>query len=110
VGNLQIDPESLDSAGQSVGGSADRFFAALEQFKAKIEGIGNASGGDEIGGLIGAAHDEVFAMAMECFQIAAEEIAEAGADIRDFAVQHQTADDETAKVFNDLLSQLEGGA
>lgn len=110
MSRVDIDPESLDSAGQDIEGTAERFFAALERFAGRIEGFGDAAGGDEIGGLIGSAHQEVFSWAMECFQEAAQSMADAGFDVRDFAVQHLNADDEIAQVFQKLERDLGGGA
>jgi len=110
MSQLDIDPEGLDSSGSQIEGVAERFFSALEQFSAKIEGFSDASGGDEIGGLIGMAHQEVFAAAQECFTEAAQSIADAGADLRDFAKQHTDVDDEIAAIFTQLGSDLGGGA
>ncbi|MDA1362182.1 hypothetical protein O1R50_21325 [Glycomyces luteolus] len=107
---LSIDPEGMDSAGQGLEGTSERFFAALEQFTAKIEGVGDACGGDEIGGLIGDAHQAVYEWAMECFQDLAQGIADAGYDVRDFAAQHLAVDDEIAQIFKGLESEFGGGS
>lgn len=110
MSQMDIDPEGLKSSGTQIEGVAERFFGALEQFGARIEGFGDACGGDEIGGLIGVAHQEVFAAAQECFTEAAQSIADAGYDLRDFAEQHIAADDEIAAIFKQLESGLGGGA
>jgi hypothetical protein len=107
---LQIDPDGLDRAGQSIEGTAERFFAAVDQFAASIEGVTEACGSDEIGGLIEQAHTEVFEWAKECFLEAAQSMADAGLDVRDFAVQHLDADNEIAQAFIQLSSDLDGGA
>jgi hypothetical protein len=108
VGNLQIDPDGLDQAGQSIEGTAEKFFAAVDRFAASIEGVSEACGSDEIGGLIEQAHTEVFEWAKECFQEAAQSMADAGFDVRDFAAQHLAADDEIAQIFTQLSSELGG--
>jgi len=110
MSQLDINPEGLDASGSQIEAVAERFNAAIETFSSKIEGFGDACGGDEIGGLIGQAHQAVFEWAKECFVEAAESISEAGYDIRDFAVQHLTADDEVEGIFKQLESDLGGGA
>ncbi|WP_205328514.1 hypothetical protein [Glycomyces sp. YM15] len=106
--NLQIDPDSLDGAGQALEAVAESFFAAVDRFAGSIEGVTAACGGDEIGGLIEQAHTEVFEWARECFQDAAQGIADAGFDVRDFATQHLNADNEIAQIFTQLSSELGG--
>lgn len=110
MAGLQINPDGLDQAGQSIEATAERFFAAVDQFASRIEGVTEACGTDEIGGLIEQAHTEVFAWAKECFTAAAESMADAGYDIRDFAAQHLAADDEIAQIFNSLGGDLGGGS
>ncbi|MCC3765604.1 hypothetical protein K3N28_21325 [Glycomyces sp. TRM65418] len=110
MAGIQIDPDELDRAGQSIEGTAERFFAAVDRFASSIEGVGEACGGDEIGGLIEQAHTEVFEWAKECFAEAAQSMADAGFDVRDFAAQHLAADDEIAQIFTRLSSDLGGGS
>jgi hypothetical protein len=76
--------------------------------EASIEGVSEACGSDEIGGLIEQAHTEVFEWAKECFQEAAQSMADAGFDVRDFAAQHLAADEEIAQIFTQLSSELGG--
>ncbi|NUQ89640.1 MAG: hypothetical protein HOQ43_14425 [Glycomyces artemisiae] len=109
MADLQIDPEGLDGAGQAVEAVAESFFAAVDSFSASIEGVTAACGSDEIGGLIEQAHTEIFEWAKECFQEAAQGIADAGIDLRDFAAQHLDADNEIAQIYSQLASDL-GGA
>lgn len=110
MSGLQIDPDGLDQAGQKIEATAERFFAAVDQFASSIEGVTEACGTDEIGGLIEQAHTEVFAWAKECFLEAAQSMADAGFDVRDFAAQHLAADDEIAQIFTSLNSELGGGS
>lgn len=110
MSGIQIDPEGLDQAGQGIEGTAERFFAAVDRFAASIEGVTEACGNDEIGGLIQQAHSEVFEWARECFTEAAQSMAEAGLDVRDFAAQHLAVDDEIAQLFERLNGELGGGS
>ncbi|GAB3650255.1 hypothetical protein [Glycomyces tarimensis] len=107
---LQIDPDGLDRAGQDIEATAERFFGAVDQFASSIEGVAEACGGDEIGGLIEQAHTEVFEWAKGCFLEAAQSMAEAGLDVRDFAVQYLDSDNEIAQAFIQLSSELGGSA
>ncbi|WP_335991509.1 hypothetical protein [Glycomyces sp. MUSA5-2] len=108
MAGLQIDPEGLDSAGQAIEAVAESFFAAVNSFSSSIEGVTEACGSDEIGGLIQQAHTEVFEWAKECFEEAAQELADAGFDVRDFAKQHLDNDDAIAQIFTQFSSEMGG--
>ena len=110
MSELRIEPEQLEKAGKGIEGTAEQFTAVLEQFRSTIEGVGEAAGGDEIGGLIGDAHQAVYDAAMECFQEAAQSMTDAGFDVRDFATQHLAVDDEVAQIFGKLQGELGGKA
>ncbi|MQM28905.1 WXG100 family type VII secretion target [Glycomyces albidus] len=110
MSELQIDPDQLDKAGTGIEGASEQLAQALEEFRATIEGIGDAAGGDEIGGLIGDAHQLIYESAMETFEDAVQSLADAGFDVRDFGVQHQAADDAIAKLFAGLQGEIGGGS
>jgi hypothetical protein len=102
VSTVQIDPDGLDGAGQALEAVAESFFSAVDRFSSSIEGVTAACGSDEIGGLIEQAHTEIFEWAKECFQEAAQGIADAGYDVRDFAAQHLANDEAIAQIFSGL--------
>lgn len=110
MSGLHIDPDLLDKAGQGIEGTAEQLATVLEEFRAKIEGTGDAAGGDEIGGMIGDAHQFIYESAMECFEEAVQSLKDAGFDVRDFGVQHQAADEAIAKLFGALGGEVEGAA
>jgi uncharacterized protein YukE len=108
MAGFDIDPESmrraadrLDAAKEEVQGLLDQFTGALEQFA-------DAFGGDEIGMLVGLAHQACADAVTDCFSSNVEELTDYAQSLRDMADNHQTADDETAQVFNQLLSELGG--
>jgi hypothetical protein len=110
MSELRIEPDGLEQAGQRVEATAERFFAAVDRFAGSIEGVSSACGSDEIGGLIEQAHTEVFEWAKECFTEAAQSMADAGVDVRDFASQYLGADSEIAQIFTQLNAELGGGS
>ncbi|MGY0232315.1 hypothetical protein [Longispora urticae] len=89
---VDIDPDKLSASGQGLGAVATRFTTALAAFRTEIAAYGQPWGADDIGGLIGAAHDEVSSFAFECYQAALEEIGVAGEDLVGMAGQHRTTD------------------
>ncbi|WP_018785764.1 hypothetical protein [Micromonospora sp. CNB394] len=105
---VEVDPERLGASGSALDGVATRFGAALTAFRAELAGFGRPWGSDDIGSLIGAAHDEVSAFAFECFDSALDEIAAAGADLGGMAVRY--AETEAAITRNlDGLRRMLGG-
>ncbi|GAA1692984.1 hypothetical protein GCM10009830_45940 [Glycomyces endophyticus] len=108
--DLQIDPEALDRSGQTIEATAEKFFTAVDTFASSIEGVTAACGTDEIGGLIEQAHTAVFEFAKECFTEAAQSMADAGVDVRDFAKTHLDGDDAVSQAFNQIASSIGGGA
>lgn len=110
MAGIDIDAESLDAAGQGIESTAERFGETQERFQSTIEGFADAFGADEIGSLIGDAHQTIFDWVMECCGEAQQSIADAGFDVRDFAVQHQDADDQAAQAFQQLAGNLGGNA
>ncbi|MFB9658367.1 hypothetical protein ACFQS3_19185 [Glycomyces mayteni] len=107
--DLSIDPDALDQSGQRIEGTAEKFFTAIDEFASSIEGVTAACGSDEIGGLIEQAHQAVFEFAKECFTEAAQSMADAGIDVRDFAAQHLDADNAVSQAFAQIASEI-GGA
>ncbi|SDD22057.1 WXG100 family type VII secretion target [Glycomyces harbinensis] len=108
MSGLQITPDELEKAGKNIEGTSETFNTVLEEFRSTIEGIGDACGGDEIGGLIGDAHQAIYEAAMECFQEAAQSMKDAGFDVQDFAIQHLAADEEIAQAFKTFQSDMGG--
>ncbi|MCZ7426029.1 hypothetical protein O7607_09820 [Micromonospora sp. WMMA1949] len=105
---VEIDPERLGASGSALDAVATRFGTALTAFRAELSAFGRPWGTDDIGSLIGAAHDEVSAFAFECFDSALTEIAAAGADLGKMAVRY--AGTEAAITSNlDGLRRMLGG-
>jgi hypothetical protein len=105
-GGVDVTPESLEYSGQRLGTVAERFASALTAFQAEIAGFGRPWGEDDIGQLIGAAHDEVSAIAFECYGDALDEIAAAGADLSGMAARYATAEEAISQRMSALREAL----
>ncbi|WP_305785423.1 hypothetical protein [Symbioplanes lichenis] len=102
-----IDPERLTASGAALQSVAARLSSELVAFRAELAGFGSPWGSDDIGSLIGAAHDEVSSWAFECYQDALEELAAAGADVVDMSVQYVEGDEDVSRRFRGLLTERE---
>ena len=103
---FMIDPERLSASGSALQGVAARLSAELASFQSELAGFGAPWGNDDIGSLIGAAHDEVSSWAFECYQDALDEMAAAGADVVDISAQYTEVDENVSRRFRGLLTQL----
>ena len=103
---FMIDPERLSASGSALQSVASRLSAELTSFQSELAGFGAPWGSDDIGSLIGAAHDEVSSWAFECYQDALEELASAGADVVDISGQYMQADENAGRRFRGLLTAL----
>lgn len=105
---VQVDPDGLDASGRSLEGIAAELAEAVSAFKAQLEGFGRPWGNDDIGSLIGAAHDEVSAFAFECYATAVDEIGAAGTDLSGMAEAYRQVESTIRGGF-DLIRQGLGG-
>lgn len=105
---LQVDPEGLSGSGRALESVASRFTEALTAFRAELEGFGRPWGSDDIGSLIGAAHDEVSAFAFECFDGALAEIAAAGVDLSAMGERYAGIEAAIRQGFDGLQQGLGG--
>ena len=101
-----IDPERLSASGSALQSVAARLSSELASFRSELAGFGAPWGSDDIGSLIGAAHDEVSSWAFECYQDALDEMASAGADVVDIGARHAEVDENVSRRFQGLLTDL----
>ncbi len=94
MSGTEVNPDLLDSSGRQLTQAAARFTEALVAFQAELASFGQPWGQDDIGSLVGAAHDEVLAATVECHQSAYDEISAAGSDVSQMAAAHR--ENETA--------------
>ena len=105
---FRIDPERLSASGSALQDVAARLAVELAAFRSELAGFGAPWGSDDIGSLIGAAHDEVSSWAFECYQDALDEMASAGADVVDISAHYTEVDENVSRRFRGLLNGPEG--
>lgn len=104
--SFDIDPDSMRQAADQLDAAKDEVQGLLDQFTGALEQFADAFGGDEIGMLVGIAHQACADALTECFSTNIEDLADYAQSVREMADNHQAADDETAKIFNELLGEL----
>jgi hypothetical protein len=108
VTGFHVDPQRLASSGSALQKVSARLAGELAAFRAELTGFGAPWGADEIGALIGAAHDEVSSWAFECYQDALDELAAAGADLVEIGDRYAEVDENVGRRFDGLLAGPEG--
>src|SRR4051812_38485888 len=103
---FMIDPEGLSPVVSALQGMGSRHSDGLGSVETELAGVGAPWGSDDIGSLIGAAHDEVSSWAFECYQDALDEMASAGADVVDISAQYTEVDEEVSRRFRGVLTEL----
>ncbi len=106
--SFDVDPESMRRAADQMDAAKEEVQGLLDQFAGALEQFADAFGGDEIGMLVGMAHQACSDALNECFSTNIEELADYAQCLREMADNHQAGDDETAKIFEQLLSELGG--
>jgi hypothetical protein len=106
AGGMDIDPDVLaEIQGQlnTIGGDVNTL---AETFVGKMEALSEAYGGDEVGGLILAIHQEVLTAFQQCLQDAGADIDAVGTMLGEIGAVTGELDDEIAGIFNELLGNL----
>lgn len=103
-----VQPEKFEEAAAGLQSHGEDLGAVWEGFKGQVEAISEASGGDEIGGLIMEIHNVILGAFDESITVCADELANAGADLKEWATAHLESDEAAAKIFEDLLNSLGG--
>jgi uncharacterized protein YukE len=106
VAGLEITPESMHKSATDLDAVKDQIQALIDKFNGKVEEYADAFGGDEIGSLLGIAHEACTGALNDCFTTNIEELVQYGQNIREMADDHQATDDEIAKGFEQLLGEL----
>lgn len=108
AGSVDIDPDLLADVQSRLSAVGADFGTLAEDFVARMEGLSEAYGGDEVGGLILAIHQEVLTAFQECLQDAGADIDAVAATLGDVGAVFQELDDGVAGIFNELLGELGG--
>lgn len=91
--------DQLDAARDEVQGLLDQFTGALEQFA-------DAFGGDEIGMLVGIAHQACTDALTGCFTTNIEDLADYAQCVREMADAHEAGDEAIAQTFSGLQGEF----
>jgi hypothetical protein len=106
AGSIDMDPDILAEIQTQLSAIGGDFGSIAEAFVAKMEGLAEAYGGDEVGGLILAIHQEVLTAFQECLQDAGADIDAVASTLGDVGAMTRELDDEVAGIFNQLLGDL----
>lgn len=107
MADVDIDPDSLRQAADEMDAVKEEVQALYDGFMSSLEQFADAFGGDEIGMLLGIAHQACSDALTECLGTNITELEDYAVCLREMADDHQASDDETAKIFEGLLADLE---
>lgn len=106
AGTVDMDPDILSEIQTRLTAIGGDVGTLAETFVAKMEALSEAYGGDEVGGLILAIHQEVLTAFQECLQDAGADIDAVGTMLGEVGAVTRELDDEVAGIFNELLGEL----
>lgn len=102
---IQIDPDILEDIGARLGAIGGEFATIAEEFVATMEGLSDAYGSDETGGLILAIHQEILTAFQECLQDAGADIEGVAAELADVGAVTRELDDAIASAFAEIMGK-----
>jgi len=105
---FRVDPDALASSGSGLERVATEFTQAMTAFQQELAAFGQPWGNDDIGALIGAAHEAVAEFAFECFGTAIEEIGAAGVDLAGMASTYREIEERIRGAFDSLQQGIGG--
>lgn len=105
-GHMQVSSIRLRKTAAELQAVADRLSQQAQAFQGEVESFGAPWGSDDIGMIIGAAHDAVFQAAIECFTTNAEEIQGRAEQIVAAAENHEKAEDANVLYVNRINELL----
>lgn len=105
---FSVQPEKFEEAAEGLQSHGENLGSVWESFKGQVESISEASGGDEIGGLIMEIHDVILGAFDESIAACTEEFSNAGTDLKEWATAHLEADEAAVKDFQQFLEGLGG--
>lgn len=109
MAGFHVSPDDMDTAGKVLRDVATSFSEALTRFQAELNGFARPWGdNDDLGGIIGAAHDEVSEYAFECYQDALDEISSAGVDLSEHAEMYRIVEEAADGDFTKFQEGLGG--
>ncbi|MQM27102.1 WXG100 family type VII secretion target [Glycomyces albidus] len=104
--DLHLDFESMRQAADQLDAAKEEVQELLDQFTGALEQFADAFGGDEIGMLVGIAHQACVDALTGCFTTNIEDLADYAQCVREMADDHEAGDDAVAQIFSTLQSEL----
>ncbi|WP_018653678.1 hypothetical protein [Actinomadura flavalba] len=104
----EVRPETLRSAGQSLGQVGDRLKQEWTNLRSSVEGMGEPWGADDIGMLIGESYKAIHEQADESFTGAADDLTAFGDKLVQMADNHEKAEKEMVGEVNSITAALNG--
>lgn len=101
-GGIQVDPELIRAAARQLAAVAEDFSEAVNRFTTELEGYGTPWGGDDLGVLIGVAHDAVFDAALDCFDDNADAVRVYAESLSAMADGYDKVEDSNTQSFTSL--------
>ncbi|MCC3762646.1 hypothetical protein K3N28_06125 [Glycomyces sp. TRM65418] len=104
--DLELDLETFRQTADQLDAAKDEVQGLLDQFTGALEQFADAFGGDEIGMLVGLAHQACADGLTECFSTNIEELADYAQNLREMADDHEAADAEIAQAFDGIGGEI----
>lgn len=104
---MQIDPDLLEQIGTQLGAQGGELIAIAEEFVAAMEGMADAYGSDDTGGLIMEIHQEILEAFQGCIQDVGSDIETVATELAGVGTLTRELDDAIASAFNEMLDEME---
>ncbi|MFI5843538.1 hypothetical protein ACIA8K_27920 [Catenuloplanes sp. NPDC051500] len=106
TGQLHVDWESMRTAATALGQISDAFGDRVDAFIATMEGFGQPWGTDDIGMLIGTAHEAVLDAAVDCFDSGIETFQAYAANLNAMADGYEATESGSTESFTAIGSTM----
>jgi hypothetical protein len=104
--DITIYPESLRTAADAIGATADRFNTDLVVLIEDLAGFGEPWGADDIGTLIGQAYVGIREMALACYESNVDELADYAGALALVADDFDEAEADNDSLVSDLVRMI----
>ncbi|MFK3981672.1 hypothetical protein ACI2K4_14990 [Micromonospora sp. NPDC050397] len=105
---IDIDVDSLHRGADHLEQAKESVRSGFEGFQAAVQGYSNAFGGDDIGTLLGVAHQACVEAAIECFSTNLVELENYVDSLHGMAEEYQVIEERTTSIFKNILGSLGG--
>ncbi|MFG3697093.1 WXG100 family type VII secretion target [Micromonospora sp. NPDC047620] len=103
---LDVDIDALRRGAEQLGAAKESVRQTFESFQAAVAGYEQAFGGDDIGMLLGVAHQACVEAVAECLGTNITELESYAESLRGMADGYQTVEDGVSEAFRSILGKL----